>query len=208
MNVFFTADLHLGHDNIRRHCRRPFETVEEMDEAIVSNWNKGVAAGDLVYIVGDFAWRHHNQHLARLKGKKILIKGNHDKMSEVCLRNFDEVHQLLARTIEKQLVVMCHYCMVTWPSSCHGAWHLYGHSHGRIKEMPNVPRCDVGVDVWDFAPVPWEAVKLKLSVRKRQFSGDVGDLDANAAENIRANREILRGLVEGRAGGSAWASEL
>ena len=192
MNVFFTADLHLGHDNIRKHCRRAFDTVEEMDEAIISNWNGAVAAGDLVYIVGDFAWLHHSRNLARLKGKKILIAGNHDKMSQDCLRNFTEVHQLLARSIDKRLVVMCHYCMVVWPSSCHGAWHVYGHSHGRIKELPDVPRCDVGVDVWDFAPVPWEAIRQKLSGRQRQLSGDLGEVDANVAENLRANRDIVR----------------
>ena len=196
MNIFFTSDLHLGHDNIRRHCRRPFSTVEEMDETIVANWNKVVASGDLVYILGDFAWMRHSHYLAQLKGKKILIKGNHDKMSAVCLRNFTEVHHLLARTIDKQLVVMCHYCMVSWPSSSHGAWHLYGHSHGRIKELPNIPRCDVGVDLWDFAPVPWEIIKKKLCVRKRQLNGDVGELDANVAENIRANRDLVHGDTE------------
>lgn len=201
MNVFFTADLHLGHDNIRRHCRRPFATVEDMDEAIIANWNAAVASEDLVYIVGDFAWRNHGHHLARLKGKKVLIKGNHDKMSQDCLRNFTEVHHLLARSIDKQLVVMCHYCMVTWPSSCHGAWHLYGHSHGRIRELPDIPRCDVGVDVWDFAPVPWDAVKRKLGERKRTFSGDMAELDANVAENVQSNRDIIRGLA--KTGGTA-----
>jgi hypothetical protein len=29
MNVFFTADLHLGHDNIRRHCRRPDQDLRQ-----------------------------------------------------------------------------------------------------------------------------------------------------------------------------------
>ena len=190
MNVFFTADLHFGHENIRRHCRRPFDTVEEMDEALISNWNGSITAKDLVYIVGDFAWVNHSQYLARLKGKKILIKGNHDKMSQDCLRNFTEVHQLLARSIDKHLVVMCHYCMAVWPSSCHGAWHLHGHSHGRIKEFADLPRCDIGVDVWDFAPVSWETVKRKLDCRKRKLSGDTSELDVNVAENIRANREI------------------
>ena len=198
MNIFFTADLHLGHDNIRKHCGRPFDTVEEMDEAIISNWNRTITARDLVYVVGDFAWSNHNQHLARLKGKKILIKGNHDKMSQERLRNFTEVHQLLARKIDQQLIVMCHYCMQVWPSSCHGAWHLYGHSHGRIKESPHLPRCDVGMDVWDFAPVSWDAVKLKLAGRKRQLSGDTLELEANVAENLGANRVIIRGLMEKR----------
>ncbi len=190
MNVFFTADTHFGHENIRKHCRRPFGTVEEMDEAIISNWNGTVAAGDLVYIIGDFAWLDHSRYLARLKGKKILIKGNHDKMSQVCLRNFTEVHQLLARSLDKHLVVMCHYCMAVWPSSCHGAWHLHGHSHGRIKEFPDLPRCDIGVDVWDFAPVPWEVVKRKLAGRKRSLNGDPRELDENVASNLHANREI------------------
>jgi hypothetical protein len=122
-------------------------------------------------------------------------------MSQDCLRNFTEVHHLLARTIDRHLVVMCHYCMTVWPSSCHGAWHLYGHSHGRIRELPDVPRCDVGVDVWDFAPVPWEAVKRKLEGRKRKPSGDTTELDANIAENARENREIVRRLTEIVGGG-------
>jgi len=198
MNIFFTADLHLGHDNIRKHCGRPFDTVEEMDEAIISNWNRTVSARDLVYVVGDFALRNHNLHLARLKGKKILIKGNHDKMSQDCLRNFTEVHQLLARKIDQQLIVMCHYCMLVWPSSCHGAWHLYGHSHGRIKEFSNLPRCDVGMDVWDFVPASWDAIKKKLAGRKRQLSSDTQELDANVAENLGANRAVIRGLSSTR----------
>jgi calcineurin-like phosphoesterase family protein len=172
MNVFFTADLHLGHDNIRRHCRRPFATVEEMDEAIIANWNGAVASKDLVYVVGDFAWRNHGHHLARLKGKKVLIKGNHDKMSQDCLRNFTEVHQLLARTIDKRLVVMCLYCMVVWPSSCHGAWHLYGHSHGRIRELPDVPplrrrRRRVGLFAGPLGGRQAEARRKKVQAQRR-----------------------------------------
>jgi hypothetical protein len=53
------------------------------------------------------------------------------------------------------------------------------------------------VDVWDFAPVPWEAIKRKLVGRKRKLSSDTAKLDANMAENIQANRDIVRGLVVG-----------
>jgi len=124
MNVFVTADLHLGHDNIRRHCNRPFPTVGEMDGALISNWNRLVSRRDIVYVVGDFAWRNHQSYLARLKGKKILIRGNHDRMARDSLSQFTEVHDLLVRRVEGERVVFCHYCLSVWPSSVHGSWHL------------------------------------------------------------------------------------
>ena len=29
--VFFTADMHFGHENVIKFDKRPFETVEKMD---------------------------------------------------------------------------------------------------------------------------------------------------------------------------------
>lgn len=33
--VFFTADLHFGHENVLRFDKRPFQTVAEMDEELI-----------------------------------------------------------------------------------------------------------------------------------------------------------------------------
>ncbi len=38
-DIWFTADFHLGHKNIIRYCNRPFETVEEMNQAILERLN-------------------------------------------------------------------------------------------------------------------------------------------------------------------------
>lgn len=78
--VFFTADLHFYHVNIIKYSNRPFASVEEMNEVLVSNWNTIVGENDTVYVLGDFslAVRPVETFLPRLNGRKKLIMGNHD----------------------------------------------------------------------------------------------------------------------------------
>src|SRR5574344_2194046 len=78
---FYTSDLHLGHANVIRFDNRPFRNVEEMDEALIHNWNNRVSNNDTVYIVGDLCYRSAKdscEYLSRLNGNKKLIIGNHD----------------------------------------------------------------------------------------------------------------------------------
>ena len=51
--VCFTADTHFDHANIIRFCNRTFASVEEMNEALIGNWNRKVHANDTVFIMGD-----------------------------------------------------------------------------------------------------------------------------------------------------------
>ena len=78
--VFFTSDLHFGHQNILKFCNRPWETTEEMDKALIENWNSVVGKDDIVFDLGDFAfapnWRW-KEILSQLNGKHYLILGNH-----------------------------------------------------------------------------------------------------------------------------------
>ena len=78
--IFYIADTHFGHDNIRKLSNRPFSTVEEMDNALINNWNSVVTDDDDVYILGDFSYKSEDpiDYLKKLNGKKHLIVGNHD----------------------------------------------------------------------------------------------------------------------------------
>ena len=79
--IYFTSDLHLGHAEIVGMSKRPFSSVEEMDEALIENWNSRVHKNDDVYILGDLIYksaRPPEEYLSRLRGKKHLIFGNHD----------------------------------------------------------------------------------------------------------------------------------
>ena len=175
MTIWFTADTHLGHANIIQYCERPFQTTKEMDETIIENWNKLVKENDSIYHLGDFCFPsressiHH--YLSKLNGKKFLVIGNHDKQTEIAKSvggnsgwtnvNFSS---LLDTNIHNQSMTLCHYCMRVWNKSHYGAWHLFGHSHGKVK-VDNSRCIDVGVDNWKFSPVSFDELKEIMDLR-------------------------------------------
>lgn len=78
--IWFSSDQHFYHTNVIKYCNRPYKTVEEMNEALVHNWNQVVGQDDEVYVIGDFsmAFRSVELFTHRLLGTKHLICGNHD----------------------------------------------------------------------------------------------------------------------------------
>ncbi len=51
---YYIADTHLGHENVLKFDNRPFSSVDEMDEILITQWNAVVKDTDDVYIIGDF----------------------------------------------------------------------------------------------------------------------------------------------------------
>ena len=176
-NIFFTADTHFGHESIRRHCNRPWNSVEEMDEALIANWNNVVKHGDMVYHIGDFAMisevpngvprmKLYRKLRMRLNGKIILIRGNHDKMSQDVYKDcFSEVYDLREIKIDGEKITLCHYPMRSWNASVHGRKHIFGHVHARLEGADLGVCTDAGVDVpeWKFSPVIWDVMRQKLN---------------------------------------------
>lgn len=77
----YISDLHFGHANILKFDNRPFRNTEEMETALIENWNSTVSAGDTTYILGDFCWGKEpdwKRIVPLLNGNKVLIRGNHD----------------------------------------------------------------------------------------------------------------------------------
>ena len=84
--LFFTSDLHFGHDKPFIYGPRGFADVEEMDEAIVRIWNETVADDDDVYVLGDIMLIDNDLGIElwnRLRGRKHVIIGNHDTAPRV-----------------------------------------------------------------------------------------------------------------------------
>lgn len=134
--IYFTSDLHLGHANIVKLCDRPFSGVEEMDEALIANWNGRVTNGDDVYIAGDLIFRNDvpaERYLERLKGRKHLVVGNHDgrwMRGADLSRHFESVGMLAELDACGRHLTICHYPMMSWPNGGRkSSLHVYGHIH-------------------------------------------------------------------------------
>lgn len=80
---YYISDLHFDHTNVIKFDNRPFNSVEEMNSALIHNWNSVVKKSDIVYVLGDFCFgntERTNELFNQLNGKIILIRGNHDRI--------------------------------------------------------------------------------------------------------------------------------
>ncbi len=168
MKRFFTSDLHFGHDNIIRYSNRPFANASEMDEALISNWNKTVSVDDEVIIIGDVFFcdlPKAHRILDEINGKLVLLSGNHDNLIQIhpsLFRRFKILPELYFERYDDRHVQMCHYPMLSWNSSFHGSFMLHGHIHGSSPTDGENRRYDVGVDANNYCPVEWAHIKSAL----------------------------------------------
>lgn len=162
---FYISDLHFGHENVIKLCKRPFSCVEEMDEYLIQEWNKVVHRDDRVYIVGDLIFRSKNPpefYLDRLKGKKHLIVGNHDAswMSKVDFsKYFETVEKMTSVNTGKGKALLCHFPLLDFDEK----FLIHGHIHAKaekldywsfLKNADNV--LNAGVDINGYSPVLFE----------------------------------------------------
>lgn len=154
--LYFTADWHFGHKNIIEYCKRPFKTVDEMNEALIVNYNEKVSNSDTCIFVGDFVFYDQEytctELLKRLNGKKILVKGNHDWLSNKKYIKAGFIQSTKSLVIDG-------YRVVHRPGKCDRYNEkrfivAHVHEHWRVKgKMINV-----GVDMWGFKPIPFHIV--------------------------------------------------
>ena len=207
--VFFTSDLHFGHENAIRFDNRPFSTVEEMDAELVRRWNAKVGKGDLVYVLGDMIWKSGNgqaeQLIKSLNGQIILIKGNHDRF----LHNSKAKNALagvkdrddICVTLEdgtKRRCILSHDFIPMYYGHRHQAIHLHGHSHqteesvfefmiqALLREQGLKPEIyNVGCMYWNYEPVTLDEI---LANRHELMAGDLRRYLAYL-EGIEATKE-------------------
>lgn len=135
-SVRFIGCLHLGHKNIAVH--RGFQDEYYHDEKLVESWNSVVHKKDLVYILGDITMENHLEYyqLDRLKGRKIVVLGNHDRPEHVkYLLNYVES---VAGMIDYK-----EYCLSHAPIHPCEMGRYFGNIHAHIHHINKLVECNV-----------------------------------------------------------------
>lgn len=165
--LWFTSDLHLGHERVLSFTERPFPDIDTMERALIDAINARVAPADELYVLGDFSFRCTKEHAAELRARircrsVHLVPGNHDKdwsQPDAFAGTFAVEPPIRVLKLDGgRKLVLSHYPMMDWPSMSHGSLHLHGHIHAgpaynawcRANRML---RYDVGVDANGLAPV-------------------------------------------------------
>jgi calcineurin-like phosphoesterase family protein len=186
MNTFLISDTHFGHKGITQFLRadgvtkeRPWDNPEEMDEALVANWNAVVRPKDKVYHLGDVVInRRALATLGRLNGEKVLIKGNHDLFRlEEYTPYFKDIRGV--GVLDKFVLthVPIHPASLSrWNANIHG--HL--HSNVVMEDFHDAEAWEttswvdtryfsvcVEQPYMNYTPIPFETVKALIEERQR-----------------------------------------
>ena len=163
------ADPHFGHRGVCMFTQkdgvtplRPWNDPAEMDGKLISNWNELVDEQDRVYVLGDVAMNKKSLWpLKVLKGRKVLVKGNHDIEK---LSVYSEFFEDIRACVVKKGLIMTHIpihedSLSRWQFNVHG--HL--HSNVVMKDGKPDPRyiC-VSVEHTDFKPLDMQVIFNKV----------------------------------------------
>ena len=192
--VFLVSDTHFGHAGVCRFTRndgvtklRPWDSAEEMDEAMVEAWNAKVRPNDKVYHLGDVVInRKALGIMRRLNGDKVLIRGNHDIFKDTDYR--EHFRELRAYHVMNGMI-LSHIPIHTESLGRFGV-NIHGHTHanrvmlsgfnGKITDIVDVRYHCVCVEQTDFAPILFEDVVKRIEAE----GGQIGFQNGNGTTQV------------------------
>lgn len=163
MNTLFIADLHFFDVKIINE-RKCFDSVDQMHETLIFNWNTKVKNKDEVWIGGDFAKTDKFCDLLllfeSLNGYKNVLIGNHDDENMIMSLKSVERCKIREVVFQKKIILdnkevfLNHYPTLVWPKRGGGAYHLYGHVHNQKHKITNMPwrSCCISAEVLNYEP--------------------------------------------------------
>lgn len=197
--TWFTSDLHLNDTRMFTsppttvHYRPQFNSLEEMNHAIVDSINHFVNEHDVLYILGDVFCSDLLDGIEcfnQIKCKHItLIAGNHDYNTDLGVINNILIEKcgfspyninnrcIIENTYIKanpfaddsDIYYMCHYPIKAklFIEQKYNCYALVGHIHGAWRIQPKI--INVGIDAWGFRPVSLYEINFVVNAMKKGY---------------------------------------
>lgn len=196
IRVWITSDLHIGHNKDFVYRNRGFDSIEEHDEKLVRNWNELVEQDDVVYILGDVMLKHNLQDvdfsygvsvLEKLKGRLIIIRGNHDSVGKI------EIYKSCANVeragdaalyLDYPDVGRYHFYLTHYPTLVShnqlkpvksALINIYGHTHQREHFYNGHPYMYCAcMDAHELKPILLDDIIEEVKLKRSSYKEDSG----------------------------------
>ena len=155
--IWLIADTHFGHAKLCENWQRPFD----YEERIIKNWSNQVKYDDVVIILGDISWSGNLDVFQKLKGRKILVRGNHDKKGiDAYLNHFDFACDRIAMRYMGHSIVFSHKPLDEFKEDLNIFGHLHNfHPYELTKGQFCISLEDMGYTVFSLPSIINKAVK-------------------------------------------------
>ncbi|WEG18596.1 metallophosphoesterase [Alkalihalophilus pseudofirmus] len=175
-NVWVVSDTHFNHSRIIDFSSRPFVNTEEMDEALIENWNKVVKPNDLIFHLGDvfFCNAQRMKEISdRLNGRKILILGNHD-IGRISKSKFRKLGFEPYMYYVFEELFLSHYPQQVNPLSSlvnntDIIVNVHGHTHEQTSHLNKDIHYCVSVENINYTPIHVDQVFSDVARGKRPY---------------------------------------
>lgn len=164
MKLFLTGNQQFGRPSAIKQFKRPFSSVEEMNETLIENWNSVVKPEDVVYVLGNFAWdpTTAEETLNKLNGLIVIIPGEIDEpLTELASRkimpnNAKVIEPIFTAAADK--LTVSYWPLQEWPHKKQGHYSFFGFPSSKYKTDHNKRTVNVACDFWGFKPQSLDSI--------------------------------------------------
>jgi calcineurin-like phosphoesterase family protein len=159
MKTFVTSNQQFGRPGAIKSYKRPFEDVQEMNQALFESWNEVVSPEDTVYVLGNFAWDPETaEHFLRsLNGTIINIDGEFDsaieELSETAVGLDIDYFDGILEFMPEENAVLSYWPLLEWPGKSKGSYSVVGHPNKKYRSNHKTKTVNCCCDFWEYKPV-------------------------------------------------------
>lgn len=163
MNIFLTGNQQFGRKGAIKAYNRPFETVDEMNQHLINQWNSVVYDDDLVFVLGNFAWDPETAEMVfkQLKGTICVLDGEWDRATADIVNNSNTLIDYInegIHLIPEASLCLSYWPLNEWPGKKRGWTSVIGYPNKKYITSHKKNSLNVACDFWNYKPVQAKSI--------------------------------------------------